>query len=203
MDKCTESQTVRMADEMLIGDERIIELYWQRDENALRQTEAKYGRMLFHLAYNILHDRSDCEECLNDTLLCVWNRIPPTRPNVFSAFISKIMRDIAVDKYREKTRDKRIPSELTVSMDDLNDMLHSDDSPDEEYLAEELGQIISDYVRSLSARQQYIFIERYYLFATIASIAEELGIGLATVHRETNKIKQGLKAHLEKNGVYV
>ncbi len=197
MDKCTESQTMRMA------DEQIIELYWQRDENALKQTEAKYGRMLFSIAYNILHDRSDCEECQNDTLLCVWNRIPPIRPNVFSAFISKIMRDIAVDKYKEKTREKRIPSELTVSMDDLNDMLYSDDSPDAEYLAEELGKIISDYVRSLSDRQQYIFIERYYLFATIESIATELGIGLATVHRETEKIKQGLKAHLEKNGVYL
>ncbi len=203
MDKCTELQTVKLADEMLISDERIIELYWQRDEKAIHETEVKYGKMLFSIAYNILHDKSDCEECQNDTYLCVWKRIPPIRPTVFSAFISKIMRDIAINKYKEKSSKKRIPAELTVSIEDLHDFLHAGDTPEAEYTAKELGKIISDYVRGLSDRQQFIFMERYYLYSTIESIAEELGVGLATVHRETEKMKQGLKAHLERNGVYV
>ncbi len=189
--------------QMKTSDERIIELYWQRDEKAISETEIKYGRMLFRIAYNILHDRSDCEECQNDTYLRIWNRIPPTRPNIFSAFISKITRDLAIDKYKEKTSQKRIPSELTVSLEELRDVLHRDDSPEGEYLAAELGKLLSDYVRELSQRQQYIFIERYYFGSTIESIAKEIGVGVGTVHRETEKIKEGLRIYLERNGVYV
>ncbi len=187
----------------MIADEQIIELYWQRDENAIHETDVKYGKMLFHIAYGILYDSLDCEECKNDTYLGVWNKIPPTRPTVFSAFISKIMRNIAIDRYKLKTSQKRIPSELTVSMEELCDFLHTNDSPEVEYTATELGKFISDYVKGLSYRQQYIFIERYYLASTIESIANELGVGLATVHRELGKIKQELKICLERNGVYV
>ncbi len=186
-----------------LTDEQIVELYFNRDERAIRETEAKYGRLLISIAYNILHDLSDSEECQNDTLLRVWNRIPPVRPNVFSAFISKITRDIAIDKYKERTSKKRIPSELTVSMDELDGVLHGDGSPDTMHSSDDLAKIIGDYVKGLSERQRYIFIERYYLFATFQSIANELGVGLATVHRETEKIKKGLKAHLERNGVYL
>ncbi len=113
------------------------------------------------------------------------------------------MRDIAINKYKEKSSKKRIPAELTVSIEDLHDFLHDNDTPEAEYTAKELGKIISDYVRGLSERQQFIFMERYYLYATMESIAEELGVGLATVHREIKKMKKGLKAHLERNGVYV
>ncbi len=197
MGRRTEANTAKLA------DERIIELYWDRDEKAIYETEVKYGKMLLGIAYNILHDSRDSEECRNDTYLCVWKRIPPTRPAVFSAFISKIMRDIAINKYKEKVSKKRIASELTVSIDDLYDFLYDNDTPEVEYTAKELAGLINDYVRALSERQRFIFIERYYLCATIESIAAELGVGLATVHRETEKIKRGLKAHLERNGVYI
>ncbi len=197
MDNFTETKAAKLA------DEQIVELYWNRDEKAICETEAKYGKMLFAIAYNILRDKPDSEECQNDTYLCVWKRIPPIRPNVFSAFISKIMRDIAINKYKEKASKKRIPSALTVAIDDLCDFLHSGDTPESECTAKELGRLISDYVRGLSERQRFIFLERYYFCSTIENIAEELGVGLATVHREIEKIKQGLKAHLERNGVYV
>ncbi len=193
----TEIQTLRLT------DEQIIELYWKREEKAIYETEVKYGKMLIGIAYNILHDKPDAEECQNDTYLCVWRRIPPTKPTVFPAFISKIVRDIAVNKYKEKTSQKRIPSELTVSIDDLHDFLHNNNTPETEYTAKELAGLISDYLRGLSERQRFIFIERYYLAATIESIATELGVGLATVHREIEKIKRGLRAHLERNGGYV
>ncbi len=188
---------------MDIADEQIIELYWQRNETAIQKTDVKYGNMLFHIAYGILYDRLDCEECKNDTYLGVWNTIPPTRPTSFSAFISRIMRNIAIDKYKEKTSQKRIPSDLTVSMEELHEFLRDNNTPEAEYAAKELGLLISNYVRGLSDREQYIFIERYFLVSTIESIAKDLGVSPSTVHREIEKIKQGLKNYLEMNGVYV
>ncbi len=188
---------------IIVADEQIIDLYWERNEKAIQLTADKYGQFLYRIAYNILHDRLDCEECQNDTYLGVWNTIPPNRPDVFSIFISRIMRNIACKKYKEKTRKKRIPSEMTVSMDELEDILHSDDSPDAEYLAEELGKMTNEYLGTLTDRQQYIFIGRFYMGDKLEVIANELNINVSTVHREIEKIQQGLKSYLERNGVYV
>ncbi len=186
-----------------ITDEQIINLYCDRDEDAITHTDTKYGNMLFTIAYNILYDYQDCEECKNDTYFSVWNAIPPSRPTMLSVFLSKIMRNNAINKYKEKTCQKRIPSELTVSIEELQDFLHSENTPETEYEAKELGRIISNYVRSLPKRQRYVFIERFYFAETIEHIAQEHEIGVATVHREIGKIKEGLKIHLERNGVYL
>lgn len=193
----------RTEQQMVIADEQIIELYWQRKEKAIQETDKKYGQFLFGIAYNILHDRSDCEECQNDTYLGVWNAIPPTRPIAFPAFITQIMRNIATNRYKEKTSKKHIPSELTVSMEDVNNILHSDDTVAAEYEAEEVGRIINNYVRQLSDRQRYIFIDRFYLAEPVEAIANDLSISVPTVYREIEKIKQGLKLHLERNDIFI
>lgn len=195
--------TKRTGQNAVIADEQIIELYWQREEKAIQETDKKYGQFLFRIAYNILHDRLDCEECQNDTYLGVWNAIPPTRPTVFPAFITQIMRRIAINRYKEKTSKKRIPSELTVSMEDINGILHSNDTVDAEYEAAEVGKIINDYVRELSDRQRYIFIDRFYLAESVETIATDLSISVPTVYREIDKIKQSLKLHLERNDIFV
>ncbi len=184
-------------------DEQIIELYFRRDEAAIRETDAKYGQMLFRIAYNILHDRLDCEECKNDTYLGVWNSIPPTRPAVFPAFLARIMRNVATKRYAEKTTQKHLATQLTVSLEELTDFLHDNGSPEVDYAARELGKLISDYLRSLTRRQQYIFIGRFYMAETIEALADKLHVGVATVHRDLEKIKQGLKVYLERNGVYL
>lgn len=196
MKECTKNQ-------MVIADEQIINLYWQREETAIQETDKKYGQFLFRIAYNILHDRLDCEECQNDTYLGVWNAIPPTRPTVFPAFITQIMRRIAINRYKEKMSKKRIPFELTISMDDLNDTLHSGNTVEADFEAEEIGKLINEYVRKLSDRQRYIFIERFYLAETVETIAKDLSISTPTVYREIEKIKKGLKLHLERNDVFI
>ena len=193
----------RVQQQVVISDDQIIELYWVREEKAIQETEKKYGRFLFRIAYNILHDDLDCEECRNDTYLGIWNAIPPTRPAVFPAFITQIMRRIAINRYKEKTSKKRIPSELTVSMEDMNGTLHSVDTVEAEYEAEEVGKMINDYVRKLSDRRRYIFIDRFYLAESVETIAADLSISVPTVYREIDKIKQGLKLHLERNGVVI
>lgn len=186
-----------------LSDETIIEMYWQREEKAIKETDRKYGQFLFRIAYGILHDRLDCEECQNDTYLGVWKAIPPTRPTVFPAFITQIMRRIAINKYKEKTSKKRIPSELTFSIEGYESTLASHDTVEGDFSAEEVGRIINDYVYELPERQRYIFIARFYMAESVESIADDLTIAKATVYRELDKIKQGLKHHLEKNEVYV
>lgn len=197
MSKCKNDRQV------IIADEQIIEMYWRREERAIQITDEKYGQFLYRIAYNILHDHSDSEECQNDTYLCVWNVIPPTRPVVFPAFISQIMRRIAIDRYKEKTSKKRIPSEMTISFEELDNTLHNADTVSSEYEAKEVGRCISDYLRKLSDRQQFIFIGRFYMAEPVQDIADDLGVTASAVYKEIDKIKQGLKIHLEKNGVYV
>ncbi len=188
---------------IFLSDEIIIEMYWQREESAIEETDKKYGEFLFRIAYGILHDRLDCEECKNDTYLGIWKAIPPTKPAVFPAFITQIMRRIAINKYKEKTSKKRIPSELTSSIEEYESVLASNDTVDGDFSAEEVGRIINDYINTLPERQRYIFIARFYMAESVETIADDLDIAKATVYRELEKIKQGLKLHLEKNEVYV
>lgn len=184
-----------------ITDGQIIELYFLRDESAIKLTDEVYGAMLYRIAYNILHDDLDSEECKNDTYLGVWNAIPPERPRVFPAFITQIMKRIAINRYKEKNAKKRVPSEFTESIDELANSLESRDG--EEYKARELGKLISDYVYSLPERRQFIFVGRYYMARTPQSLADELSVGIATVYRELEKIREGLREHLERNGVHI
>ena len=192
----------RREKQVLFTDEQIIELYWDRNETAIQETDKKYGKTLFRLANNILCDRSDSEECRNDTYFAVWNRIPPTRPHAFRAFITQIVRRIAINRYNEKMSQKRIPSEFTVSMEDLSDFISVNDG-EEEFMAEEIGKIINAYVRQLDERQRYIFVSRFYVAESVENIARELSVVPSTVYRALDQIKYGLKECLERNGVQV
>ncbi len=187
----------------VLSDEQIIELYWNREECAIHETDRKYGKFLFKVAYNILHDSMDCEECKNDTYIGVWNAIPPTRPVAFPAFITQIMRRIAINRYKEKTSKKRVPSELTTSFEDLGSTLHGEPTDLPDYDASEVGEAINKFVRGLPKRQRYIFIERFYLSESVESIASELNVSMATVYREIERIKKDLKRYLERSGIYL
>lgn len=185
------------------SDEEIINWYWNREEKAITKTDIKYGQFLFQMAYRILHDRMDSEECKNDTYLGIWNTIPPARPAVFPAFIAAILRRIAINRYRERRAQKRIPSELTLALDECEGLLFEEETADSRYDAKEIGRLLSRYVGELSERQRYIFIERFYMAEPVKNITDDLGIGAATVYRELEKIKEGLKTYLEKNEVYL
>ena len=184
-------------------DEQIIDMYWHRDPGAIQQTESKYGPLLWSVAYNILCDAQDCEECQNDTYLRVWNAIPSTRPASFAGYVVQVVKRIAINRYKEKTRPKRIPSQLTISMEELKKSISSGITVEEEYDAKEVSRMITDYLWSLNERQRHLFIDRYYMLEPVERTAAELRISIQTAYRELEKIKQGLKKYLEKNGVYV
>ncbi len=181
-------------------DEAIIQLYWDRNERAIRETDRKYSRYLFTNAYNILHDRLDCEECLNDTYLGTWNSIPPARPSLFQEFLSKIMRNTAVVRYKKNTADKRIPAEMTVSLHELEDTLPGPVSLEESRTIGELSLVLSNFLRKLPELSAFIFVCRYYCSDRIADIAAMLGISESTVFRKLSDIRKELRECLEKEG---
>ena len=183
-----------------LSDEEIIELYWRREERAIIATDDKYGRYLFKIAYNILHNHLDCEECLNDTYLGTWNKIPPHRPRIFQAFLSRITRNIAVDKYRMNSANKRIPSELLTTLDEIENYVPAVPSLEEEFVLGEIAKILNSYLHSLNEREMFAFVCRYYYADTVSDIAKMLQVTERTVYRDLDKTKAGLKECLKKAG---
>ena len=181
-------------------DEAIVELYWKRDEDAIKETDKKYGQYLLVIADNIVHNRLDSEECLNDTYLGTWNRIPPTRPVSLQSFLARIMRNISVGRFRQNTADKRIPSELVTSLDELEECIAGEDSIDRERATRELADIINQALGAMKDREQYIFVCRYYYADKISAIASSLGVSEVTVNRTLSKLRSDLKSRLDAAG---
>ncbi len=185
---------------MPLEDEKIIELYWNRNERAIEETDKKYGKYLYTIAYNIIHDNLDCEECLNDTYLGTWNRIPPQRPSAFQVFLSKIMRNIAVDKYRKNRTSKNIPSELVVSLAELDNCMESSPSVEEEYAIKETIKILNNYLREIDEEDEFMFVCRYYYADYLSDIAKMLGVSEKTVYRALVRMRSELRERLNKEG---
>ena len=184
------------------SDDKIVDMYWERNPDAIQETDQKYGPLLQSVARNILSDTLDCEECKNDTYFGIWNAIPSARPASFLAFIIQIMRQSAFRRYREKSRQKRIPSQMTVSLEEL-ETICTGPSVEEICEGKELGRLITEYVKQLNERQRYIFLDHYYLAEPIEKTAAELSISVRTAYYEIEKIKRGLKEYLEENGVRI
>ena len=175
-------------------DDTIVALYFERDEEAIRQTHDKYGGYLYTVCYNLLHDPLDCEECRNDTYLRAWNTIPPKRPERLLPYLTALLRSIAVDRWRERSRQKRVPSELTVSLDDLAEVVAAPED------ADGLAEMLAQFLQALPKRKRLIFISRYYCADPPERIAAMLGITPSAVYKELKKIKEELRKHLEKEG---
>ena len=191
---------LQIKENSLMSDERIVELYWQRDEQAIKETDIKYKNFLLSVAMNIVHDMCDSEECLNDTYNGAWNSIPPARPILLQSFLSTIMRRTAINRFNANKRQKRIASEFSVSLTELEDFIADDSDMNAEIEAKDLAKSISNYVRSLPDRQMYIFVSRYYIADPLLKICEDLGCSLSTVKREIKAIQNGLKKYLESEG---
>ena len=183
-----------------VSDEAIIALYWNRDEAAIVETDRKYRGYLHTVAWNIVKDEQDCEECLNDTNLKTWNSIPPQRPNCLKAFLTKITRSIAIDRYRRERRQKRIPSECTLSLSELAETLCGD-TPEAEYESALVGKIINEYLRTLSERDMCLVVSRYFCSDSLPAIAERTGMSESGVKKALLRLREGLRERLEKEGI--
>ena len=183
-----------------MSDEDIVALYWQRDEDAIKETDRKYRAYLLTIARNIVRDLRDCEECLNDTYLGAWNAIPPARPTLLQAFLATIMRRTAIDRHRANTRERRVPADEIDSFSELEYVIAEGAHPAKEVEAEQLSALISSYVRTLPRRRRYVFMARYFAARPISEVAQALSCSEATVNREIARIRNELRALLRKEG---
>ena len=186
-----------------IEDEKIIALYWDRDEKAIEETDFKYRKYLFSVAYNLLCDRLDCEECLNDTYLGAWNAMPPSRPDVLKSFLTTIARRTAIKRYHQNQKKSAVPSEMTVSLSELEAFVAGDEDVGSDFDAERLGHVISDFVRSLPDRRRFIFMSRYYLAEPIDTIAKDLSLSRSMINKELASIRNALRERLESEGYLI
>ena len=183
------------------GDEELTELFLSRNENAIAETDRKYGRFLSQIAKNILPDKRDREECKNDVYLRVWKALPEAKPESFKAYLVQTMRRTALNRREALTSKKRKADAFSDSIEELNEALQDRSTPETELEAKQLSVALSDFVRSLPEMQRYIFIERYYFANPVKTIAKKLSVSGATVYREIEKIKRQLKEHLERRDI--
>ncbi len=185
------------------SDAEIIQLYNERNEAAIKSTDDKYGKYLTVIGNNILCDMWECEECLNDTYLATWNRIPPQKPRILQAFLSKIMRDISVSLFRKKHASKRVPPELVVSLEELGDTIVSGASVEEDLAIKRIGEILNGFLADMGKRERFIFICRYYYCDKVSYIAEMLGVSEKTVYRELADMRASLKVRFDKEEIEI
>lgn len=182
-----------------MDDLRIIELYFERDEQAIKETDVKYGKLCHSIAYNILKNHEDTEECVNDTYVGVWNAIPPTRPNNFMSFVCKIARNLSLKRLEFMKRGKR-SADVLLSLNELETIL-----PDERYAPdvgdEEVGKLISTFLRSQKEDVRKVFIRKYYFFDSIGDIAERYSFTESKVKNMLFYTRNKLKDYLIKEGV--
>ena len=181
-----------------MNDGKIKELFRKRDQSAINETANKYGNYCFETANRILQSRPDAEECVNDAYLAVWNRIPPEDPSDLGAFVSKITRNIAVDRVRSITADKRGSGESAQIISELDECT---DSAEDTLIKKELIAYLRKFIKRLPGRDRDVFVSRYYFGYSTAEIAERCGCGDDYIRTILQRSRQKLKAMFEKEGL--
>ena len=186
----------------MMDDEKIIELYFDRDERAIAETESKYGAYCYRIAYNILLCVEDSEEVVNDTYAGAWEAIPPHRPNIFSAFLAKITRRLSMKKLRYNTALKRGGDENAAALDELAECVPAGGTVAEEVEAREVGEIIDLFLKKLKADDRRMFVRRYFYLESAGDIARRFGCSRSRVYDSLDRTRARLKEYLMKEGVF-
>lgn len=182
-------------------DRKILELYFAREEDAIRETDTAYGRRLFALADNIVRNKQDAEESVSDTYWKAWETIPPHKPNHFFAYLAKICRHFALDKLDWKQAAKRRAE--VVSLTQEMEACIPDRHMEREMDGRELGKILDAFLRTLTPENRMVFMRRYWYVDTIGEIAARYGLSESAVQMRLSRTKAKLSAYLEKEGIRV
>ena len=176
-------------------DYQIVDLYWQRSENAIGETKKKYERMLCGISYSLLSSHEDAEECVNDTYLGAWNTMPDARPMYLGPFLSKITRRLSIDRWRHEHREKR--GGMDGIVEELTECIPDEDTPATEYQRGLLRGELNAFLRTLTEEKRAMFVRRYFYAQPVGMIAKELGIGEAKVKVTLHRLREQLKLRLE------
>lgn len=181
-------------------DTEILDLYWQRDESAILETDRKYGPYCRAIALGILHAPEDAEECLNDTWLRAWNAIPPQRPRRLRPFLAKITRNLSFDRYKARHAQKRGQGELPLILEELESCIPPGPSPEDRVLEKELESAIDRFVRSLPVKACNVFVRRYFFAESVSEIAKRYRMTENNVTVTLSRTRRQLRQHLEQEG---
>ena len=183
-------------------DVQIVQLYWERNEQAISATADKYGAYCAAIARNILGDPEDAAECVNDAYLRAWNAIPPHRPQALSTFLGKTTRNLALNRYRYAAADKRGGSRLPAVLEELSFVAGGEDA--EQALDRvELVEALNDFLAGLPARKRTIFLCRYWYLDSVAEIGVRLGMSENHVSVTLRRLRRKLRDHLLERGIDV
>lgn len=186
-----------------MDDREIISLYNQRSENAIKETDKKYSSYLYSIAVNILNNREDSRECLNDTYLRAWNTIPPNCPPKLSFYLGRITRGLSIDRWRMRHSDKRLASEYSISIEELGECFPSSARAEDGAELSELTKLLNGFLESLEQEARSVFIRRYYFCDSVKDISLMTGFGESKVKSMLLRMRQSLRALLEKEGVTI
>ena len=184
-----------------MDDQAIIELYWERSEDAISKTAAKYGGYCYTIAYNILSNNEDTEESVNDTWLAAWNTMPPRRPKLLAAFLGKMTRYISLDRWKNRTARKRGGGEVPLVLEELEECISGEDSVEKEYLQKEFAKSLNQFVENLPDVERKVFLCRYWYMDSIETIAERFGFSESKVASMLHRTRGKLRKMLEQEGI--
>jgi RNA polymerase sigma-70 factor (ECF subfamily) len=185
-----------------LEDNEIIELFWQRSQQAIAETDGKYGGRLQSLSMNILHDREDAEECVNDTYHATWNTLPPQRPNYFFAYLAKLARNFSFGKYDYYHAQKRNVTVVELS-DEIENCIPSPNDLEQKMDSREIGRIISEFLYTQSPEMRMVFVRRYWYMESIKDISLAFHSSESKVKSILFRMRNRLREHLEKEGVHL
>ncbi len=186
----------------MIDDEKIIEMFFKRSEQGIRELDNKYGKICRNLSYNIVSNRQDAEECVNDAYWGVWNAIPPAQPNPLLTYLCKIVRNISLKSYYRKGAAKR-SSHYTIAMEEIEACIADPNTIEAEIEAKELARIIESFLDTLTVENRVIFMRRYWFSDSCKDIAEFVGLTEKNISVRLTRIRQKMKKYLAEREVFV
>ncbi len=186
----------------MIDDEKIIEMFFERSEQGIRELDNKYGKICHNLSYNIVSNRQDAEECVNDAYLGVWNAIPPAQPTPLLTYVCKIVRNISLKSYYRKEAAKR-SSRYTIAMEEIEACIADPNTVEAGIEARELARIIESFLDTLTVENRVIFMRRYWFFDSCKDIAGFVGLTEKNISVRLTRIRQKMKAYLVEREVFI
>lgn len=183
-----------------MDDNGIIQLYWDRNDQAIKATSEKYGHYCKTIAKNILNNEEDAEECVNDTYLNAWNSMPTHWPEQLGTFLGKITRNLSFNKYKYNHTEKRGGGEITLILDELSDCVSDTDNVEQILDRQELKKAINLFIRSLSTEKRNMFVRRYWYADSVSEIAKDYGMLQGSVSKMLERTRKQLKAYLTERG---